>query len=58
MNDQTTTKKSPRLITRSISFDPAVLDYLKARAVKERRSVNWLVNELLRKAKASSRLAG
>ena len=35
-------------VTRSIRFEKDILDSLAQRAEKERRSVNWLVNELCR----------
>lgn len=46
-----TVARKPRLITRSISFDPALLEYAKVRATRERRSVNWIVNDIIREEK-------
>jgi hypothetical protein len=40
-------KKSPR-VTRSISFEIALMSHCKKRARELRRTVNWVVNEMIR----------
>lgn len=42
-------KKPTKRITRSISFLPECLAHLAKKGAKESRSVNWLVNDLVRK---------
>jgi len=47
-NSMATKPKTKPRVTRSISFLPAHLEHLKKRAKAENRSVNFLVNELVR----------
>lgn len=44
-----TRKKSTPRTTRSISFPVALFDYVTARAKKEKRSFNWIVNDIIEK---------
>ena len=46
--------KEQKTITRSVSFDAKVLAALKKRALKERRSVSFIINELVRADKNSN----
>ena len=41
-------RRTPSRITRSISFEADLMVYCKKKAAKLRRTVNWVVNDLVR----------
>lgn len=41
--------KTAKRVTRSIAFEPALFDYLVEESKRQERSINWLVNHLVRK---------
>ena len=45
-----TNKAKATRITRSIRFETVLLDYVKEQARVARRSPNWMVNEIIRRA--------
>ncbi len=47
------TPAQPKRITRSISFETPLLNYLKQQAAEQKRTVNWLVNELIKQELAT-----
>lgn len=48
-------RRSTSRINRSISFPLALHDYVARKAVKEQRSFNWIVNDLVQRELSRAR---